>query len=135
MEFNAVTAGDEVNFGACFLKEAGEIGRGGACAEDSDGAAVEAIHRCVLRAVGDEALRKIGEDLGDVTEMGDAHGDNNSTGMDGFAGLCGEGEAVRRRGEEDDVGLFEVGDKAPLEFQSVRDEMFDGNGIDGVGVG
>ena len=135
VEFDGVAAGDQVDVGSGFLQEAGEIARGGASPDDGYGAAAELAEFGVLRAVGDEVWRQVGEDGRDVFEVRDADGDDDTTGEEALSCLRGEGEAFGRMRDGGDVGLFEVGGEALLEGHAVGDEGFDGDGIDDVGVG
>ena len=82
VEVDGVATGDHVDVRAGLLQETCEVGRGGAGADDRDGAPTELAYPGVLRAVGDEFLRQIGEDGRDMAEVGDANGDDDAAGGD-----------------------------------------------------
>ena len=121
----AFATDDHVDFGSSFLQEACEVGRGGTCTDNSDGATAEFADLCMLRAVGDELLRQIGEDGRDIAKVGDADGDNDTVRGDKLTSLSCQGEAFRGATQRGDVGLFEAGDEALLKLHSIGDEGFE----------
>jgi len=120
--------GDQGDVGSGFVEQGGGVERAGATAKDGDVAVFELGEGGVIGGVGEEIGGEVAEVFGEVRKGGDAGGEDDVAGEEGFAAFEGDLEAFRCCVDGDDLALLECRDEAAGELASVGDEVFERHG-------